>query len=247
MIKNNTLEITNCLNINRIENAFLLRTLQRENAQEIKTVGGSVAIYERQSGVYLFSLRNSGDFSQLLQRLEHDFSIFYVSNSDYVDEIRTEVKTRAEIEAVNYIQYVLESAQYHALSTEICEGIKIVPLDHSWTDFILSQYKNEEFRNADYINYCIDSSPSFGALCGNEKIGFAMIHKDGELGPVVISKNARGGGIGRILVNHITSEYTKMADIGCGFVLPNNEASKKIVLANCFVAAEKQISWIYLK
>lgn len=244
LLKKSDTEVIACLNGKRVENAFLIRTIEMGNASEIKTYGESTVVLEKNSGSYLFSIARSGDFRQLVSMLDGKLSTFYVSNSDYSDEI-SEVFENAELQ--NYIQYVLESADYVAHPYVMNDKVRVVEIDTSWTEFILSLYKSKEFGYKNYIDYCIEHSPAFGALNEKgEKIGYVLIHKNGEIGSMVISPDARGMGVGRTLMQFITPEYARLASIGCGFVLPENSCSKKMMEASCFVAAEKQIIWAYI-
>ena len=47
---------------------------------------------------------------------------------------------------------------------------------------------------------------------------------------MVISEKARGKGIGRTLMQYITPKYAEQASIGCGFVLPDNRCSQRMMV-----------------
>lgn len=230
------------LNSNRMKNSFLIHTLENDENAPCYFSGNSVAMMEKNTGYWLFSLDKQGDFADLLGQIGEIPATFYVNDCDYENEVRSSVKD-AQIQ--EYVQYVLESSDFHASSASINEDVTVVPLDKSWVDFILSLYKSKEFGNKKYISDCIDHHAGFGALVNGEKVGYVTIHMTGEIGSMVISEKARGKGVGRTLMQHITPKYAEEASIGCGFVLPDNTCSQKMMVNSCFTALDDNIMWVY--
>lgn len=230
------------LNRRRKQNSFLIHTLENDSGAECYFSGDSAAVLERNTGYWLFSLNSQGDFTSLLRKIDREIGTIYVNGCRYLDEIRSNIGTA---EAQEYVQYVLESAEYKPDPEAVNPEVTVVPLDHSWVDFILTLYKSPEFGYAEYIRACIDAHPGFGALVNGERVGYVMIHMDGEIGSMVISEKARGKGIGRTLMQHITPEYAQEGSIGCGFVLPENHCSQKMMVNSCFTALEDNVMWIY--
>lgn len=225
-----------------MKNSFLIHTLENDSSAEFYFSGNSAAVLERTTGFWLFSLEHRGDFTELCRQIDRELGTFYVNRSDMFDEIRSNVRgARAD----EYIQYVLESSQYHSDPAPINPEVTVVPLDQSWVGFILSLYKSSEFGNERYISACIEKHPGYGALLNGEKVGYVTIHLDGEIGSMVISEKARGKGIGRTLMQHITPKYAEEASIGCGFVLPENKCSQKMMVNSCFTALDDNIMWVY--
>lgn len=235
--------LLSALDSDRAGNSFLIRTLETEPDTEVHTVGESCAVLEQRTGCWLFDLRKSGDFTELVSLLQSPLKTFYVNSTQYWDEIKA---CRPGAAAQEYIQYVLESDMFIYNESVINPDIEIVKTDRSWTDFILSLYKSEEFGHKEYIDSCIDTNPGFGALLDGERIGYVLIHMDGEIGSMVISEKARGRGVGRTLMQYITPEYAKQASIGCGFVLPENRCSQRMMERSCFIALDRKIIWVYL-
>jgi len=207
----------------RRENSFLIRTLENESNAERYFCGDSAAVLEANTGYWLFSIADRGDFTKLYSEIGRDIGTFYVNSCAYIQEIKD---IFPELTAHN-------------------PEVSVVPLDESWVEFILSLYKSPEFGNEPYISECIRKTPGFGALCGGERVGYVTIHLDGEIGSMVISEKARGKGIGRTLMQYITPKYAEQASIGCGFVLPDNRCSQRMMVNSCFTALNENIFWAY--
>lgn len=235
-------ELLCVLNKHRKENAFLIRTLENEPFTEQHEYNGSYAVYENRARNWLFSLEHEGDFAELVKQLSAPLETFYINRSDCWDEISAVLP---EAHFQKYVQYNLESRMFIQNPAEINPEIEVVPIDKSWTEFILSLYKSEEFGHRDYIDACIDLNPGFGALLNGERIGYVLLHLDGELGSMVICENVRGMGVGKTLMQHITPLYAAQASIGIGFVLPENRASQRMLEKTCFIPLERRIMWVY--
>ncbi|MGN1341297.1 MAG: GNAT family N-acetyltransferase [Oscillospiraceae bacterium] len=230
------------LDKDRAGNSFLIRTLETQPDTEYHAVGDSCAVLERRTGSWLFNLRASGDFTKLAGQLESPLNTFYVNTAKYWDEIQSVIPGA---QAQEYVQYVLDSGMFISDKSLMNPDIEVVKIDKSWTDFILTLYKSKEFGYKEYIDSCIDTNPGFGALLNGEKIGYVLIHMNGEIGSMVISEKARGRGVGRTLMQYITPAYAKQASIGCGFVLPENRCSQRMMEKSCFIALNRKIIWVY--
>lgn len=237
-----TKQLLSTLNRDRKGNSFLIRTLETEPDTQCHTVGDSCAVLEKRTGCWLFNLRSKGDFDELVKQLESPLATFYVNTAEYWDEIK---KAIPDASMQEYVQYVLDSSMFVRNDSVINPEIEIVEIDKSWTDFILTLYKSEEFGYKEYIDSCIDANPGYGALLNGEKIGYVLIHMDGEIGSMVISEKVRGKGVGRTLMQYITPAYAKQASIGCGFVLPDNRCSQRMMEKSCFIPIDHKIIWVY--
>lgn len=237
-----TTDILGLLNEHRMENAFLIHTLETCPDTETHVLGASAAVYEPRSKSWLFRLVKEGDFTELYSRLEAPLGTFYVSGKEFFGEISSVIP---DARAQEYIQYVIEPDMFCPDPDAINPDIDVVPIDKSWTEFILSLYKSEEFGHKDYIDSCIDLYPGFGALLCGEKIGYVLIHLDGEIGSMTISEKARGHGVGQMLMQFITPRYAAMASTGVGFVLPGNQASQHMMVKACFEPFDRNIIWVY--
>lgn len=97
------------LNRRRKKNSFLIHTLENDSGAECYFSGDSAAVLERNTGYWLFSLDGPGDFTNLLRKIDREIGTIYVNGCRYLDEIRSNIGTA---EAQEYVQYVLESAEY---------------------------------------------------------------------------------------------------------------------------------------
>ena len=199
----------------RRENSFLIRTLENESNAERYFCGDSAAVLETNTGYWLFSIADRGDFTKLYSEIGRDIGTFYVNSCAYIQEIKD---IFPELTAHEYVQYVLDSADYRPNPAAVNPEVSVVPLDESWVEFM---------------------------LCGGERVGYVTIHLDGEIGSMVISEKARGKGIGRTLMQYITPKYAEQASIGCGFVLPDNRCSQRMMVNSCFTALNENIFWAY--
>ena len=228
------------LNKDRVKNSFLISTIEKLDSPEIHCIDGSYAVYEPNDSTYLFSPACEGALTKLVKELQHDFSSFYVNTPQYRDEVM-QLFCGAEIQP--YLQYYIESSDFVFDESEINENVQIVPLDKSWTEYILSMYSQSEFSRKEYIDKCIDTLPCFGALCGGKRVGFILVHTNGELGPIVVDESMRGKGIARTLNQYMFREYTKLASIGCLFVLVDNMKSQRLCSASGIMLAG-EIMWV---
>ena len=161
-------DILRHLNKNKMENAFLIRVLETHPKTETHVFGASVAVYEPLSGSWLFRLDKEGDFTKLYSRLNAPVGTFYVSGKAFFDEMKTVFPNARGQE---YVQYVMFSKMFVFNPEAVNPEIEVVAIDKSWTDFILSIYKSEEFCKREYIESCIDLNPGYGALLDGEKVG----------------------------------------------------------------------------
>lgn len=235
-------QLLELLNRQRINNSFLINTLESVEIDEAVTYGGSVALHQKETGFWLFGIDKPEEFGELCERLEKTLGTFYVNDCAIFSEV---LKIYPEAQAQEYLQYVLEADGFVPDASSVNPEIEVVPLDKSWTDFILTLYHNEEFATKEYIDRCIELNSGFGAIWNGERVGYVTVHLDGEIGSMVISEYARGRGVGRTLMQHITPEYTHRASIGCGFVLPDNNASRRMMENSCFRAMDRNIIWVY--
>lgn len=239
MLNRNALRL---LNQRKMRNALLIRTLEREPGTEAYVYNGSAAVYENRSGSWLFGIEHEGDFTRLLAFLGKPLKTFYVNTVEPWEEIRSVLRD-AQMRA--YMQYNIGADMFKADPSVINPGIEIVPVDKSWTDFILALYKSGEFGNRDYIDACIESNPGFGAILDGERVGYVLIHLNGEIGSMVIAEKVRGKGVGSTLMQRITPVYAAQASMGCGFVLPDNQGSRRMLEKSCFTPLDEKVMWVY--
>lgn len=225
-----------------MKNAFLIHTLENDSDAPCYLEGDSVAVQERNTGYWLFSLAQQGDFTDLCGALGERLGTFYVNGSEFRDELE---KTINNAKLVDYVQFNLESNDFSADPRQINSEVSVVPLDSTWVDFILSLYDSSEFGTTEYISSCIENHAGFGALIDGERVGYVTIHMTGEIGSMVISERCRGKGVGRTLMQYITPEYAKEGSIGCGFVRPENVTSQKMMVNSCFTPLSENIMWVY--
>lgn len=126
------------LNMRRRENSFLIRTLENESNAERYFCGDSAAVLEANTGYWLFSIADRGDFTKLYSEIGRDIGTFYVNSCAYIQEIKD---IFPELTAHEYVQYVLDSADYRPNPAAVNPEVSVVPLDESWVEFILSLYK----------------------------------------------------------------------------------------------------------
>lgn len=236
----NKIQALEQLNRERVRNSFLISTIEKQSAPEIHEAGGSYAVYEPHDGTYLFSLAEDGGLARLLPLLKHEFSSFYVNGAQYKQQVK-QLFGGAQLQP--YLQYYIESAEFVFDEGELNESVQIVKLDKSWTDYILSVYSQSEFSRRDYIDECIDTLPCFGALYEGERVGFILVHTNGELGPIAVDERMRGKGIARTLNQYMFREYTRLASIGCLFVLVDNEKSHRLCSASG-IKPMGEIMWV---
>ncbi len=236
----NKTQALEALNHDRARNSFLISTIEKLQDPEIHAADGSFAVYEPHDSTYLFSLADGGALAQLKPMLRHEYRSFYVNDLRFAPQAE-QLYSGAQIQP--YLQYYIESSEFVFDENELNGGVQIVKLDRSWTDYILSVYSQSEFSRRDYINECIDTLPCFGALWEGERVGFILVHTNGELGPIAVDERMRGRGIARTLNQYMFREYTRLASIGCLFVLIDNEKSHRLCSASG-IKPMGEIMWV---
>ncbi|MGN0650196.1 MAG: GNAT family N-acetyltransferase [Oscillospiraceae bacterium] len=231
------------LNKHRISNAFLISTAEKQQEPEAYLRGDSAVVYEPHDSSYLFSLARGEDFAELVKQLKHPFRTFYINDKAYADAVRS-VFPGAKLH--DYLQYYIESSDFEFDEKDINPDLEIVRIDTSWTDYILSTYKSKEFSRREYIDECIETLPCFGAVYNGEKVGYILVHTNGELGPILISPEVRGMGFAKTLNQYMFNEYTKLASIGCLFVHLDNKNSQRLCSTSIIKPYEKTIIWAYI-
>ena len=238
-------QIREILERDRLQNALLIRALNVTPDARTYLQGESVAVQEAEGGIWLFSLKDEGDFAALVKKIGPDLSYtFFLADADHFDEVH---RVLPHSVGVQYVQYAIDAPTFSTVPLIPGEGLEFVPMDHSWMDYILSIYQSQEFANADYVGKCLDCNPAYGALYHGEKVGFIMCHLDGEVGTIVVSEKARGKGLGRLLMQAITPDYIAKGGIGSGMVLPENEFCNRMLRGSNYVATPKHIMWAYIE
>lgn len=231
------------LNKQRVKNAFLISTAEKQPEPEAYICGNSAAVYEPNDRSYLFSLDKGEDFAELVKQLKRPFKTFYFNDNAHSGAVR-EVFGGAKMH--EYLQYYIESSDFEFNERDINPDAEIVRIDESWIDFILSTYKSREFSRREYIAECINTLPCFGALFNGEKAGYILVHTNGELGPILILPEVRGMGLAKTLNQYMFNEYTKLASIGCLFVHLDNKNSQRLCATSIIKPYEKTIVWAYI-
>lgn len=235
-------ELLERLNKDRIGNSFLINSVESVDIDSYAVYNDSIALHQSESGFWLFSIAEKEDIRHIFSRLEKPLNTFYVNDSSFFPAIQEMIP---KAQADEYVQFVLESDKFQPRPDAVNSAIDVVELDKSWTDFILSLYHSEEFGHKEYIDRCIELNSGYGAIWNGERVGYVTVHLDGEIGSMVISEYARGQGVGKTLMQHITPAYAARASIGCGFVLPENVASQRMMVDSCFEALENNVIWVY--
>ena len=226
-----------------LRNAMLLRALRLNPDSETVSVGDSVALKEKNSGMWFFSLAKEGDFSKLFERLPSPISYtFMITDEVYYDEVCRVIPTA---EGVRYCQFVIDSPRFISEDRALPEGLELVKIDRSWMDFILEYYSSREFGNAEYVGRCLDENPAYGALLNGEKVGFHLTHLNGEMGPIMVHPKARGMGLAKLMSHIILPEYLDGCGIGAAMVLPTNDNCQRMVSGTNLKLAPECVIWIY--
>lgn len=227
----------------KLQNAMLIRTLRAYPDAKVLTAGDSVAVMEPITGMWMFDLRNAGDFAMLYELMKHEISYtFLVTDEAYYDEVIGVIPTAA---GVRYYQFVIDTPRFIAEDREFPEGLELVKIDRSWMDFILEYYSSMEFGNEEYVGKCLDANPAYGALLNGEKVGFHLSHLNGELGPIMVHPKARGMGLAKLMSHIIMPEYLEKSGIGAAMVLPTNTDCRRMVSGTNLKIAPKQVVWVY--
>ncbi len=226
-----------------LQNAMLIRAIRRSDESRILIYGDSVAIREAESGQWMFSLKEKGDFKALYDMMSSELSYtFLITDEDFYDEVCEVIPTA---DGVRYSQFVIDTPTFIPEDKPLLPGVELVKIDRSWMDFILEHYGSREFGNAEYVGKCLDKNPAYGVLLNGKKVGFHLSHLNGELGPIMVLPEARGLGLAKQLSHIILPEYLDGTDIGAAMILPGNDNCQRMVSGTNLKAASKHVVWIY--
>lgn len=238
-------QLLQILERDRLQNALLIRALNVTPNAKAYIYGESIAVREAEGGIWLFALNRKGDFAELIKMIGSELSYtFLLNDADYFEDVHHVLPHSV---GVRYLQYAIDRPAYSETVYEPAEGIELVPMDHSWMEYILSVYESQEFANEDYVGKCLDCNPAYGALYHGEKVGFIMCHLDGEVGTIVVSEKAQGKGLGRLLMQAITPDYIAKGGIGSGMVLPENTICNRMLRGSYYTATPKHVMWAYIE
>ena len=226
-----------------LQNAMLIRVLRRSAEDRLLTFHDSVAIREAESGQWMFSLKEKGDFKALYNMMSREMSYtFLINDEDFYDEVCAAIPTA---DGVRYNQFVIDNPRFIAEDRPLPPGVELVKIDRSWMDFILEYYSSREFGNEEYVGRCLDENPAYGALLDGKKVGFHLSHLNGEMGPIMVLPEARGLGLAKLLSHIIMPEYLEGSGIGAAMVLPSNGNCQRMVSGTNLKVAPKHVVWIY--
>lgn len=224
-------------------NALLLNVVERNCHEDVTMRGDSLRIRDGASGVYMFSVGTWKELEVLLDDAPGKLNTFFINNSAFTKEI---LKKYPEAVICEYQSYVLQKKDY-ILCTEFLKGVEITFLDLSWLNFILERYTDEEFGHECYISDRILHGPGLGLLYQGKKAAFALQHKDGETGPVVVDSKVRGMGLGTYLLCCFNKLLFRRNSILLCLVKPSNRDSAHMVMNSGYQPTENNVLWVYRK
>jgi hypothetical protein len=228
-----------------LQNAMLIRAIRRSAESKILLYHDSVAIREAESGQWMFSLKEKGDFKALHDMMGTEMSYtFLITDEGFYDEVCAIMETA---DGVRYNQFVIDTPRFIPEDRPLPPGVELVKIDRSWMDFILEHYSSREFGNEAYVGRCLDENPAYGALLNGKKVGFHLSHLNGEMGPIMVLPEARGLGLAKLLSHIIMPEYLEGSDIGAAMVLPSNGNCQRMVSGTNLKVAPKHVVWMYAR
>jgi hypothetical protein len=236
-------EVAEVLKWRPVYNGSLLNVVERNCHEDCRIVGNSVRIFDKLSGVYMFSVGAWEEVEVLMDEVDSRLDTFLVNDAAYIPQI---VKRYPKADYQEYLSLILLKDEYVPY-TEINPEVEIVPLDMSWLDFILENYHDKEFGNEAYISHRIQHGPGLGLLYKGQRISFLLQHKNGESGPQVVLPVVRGMGLGTYLLRHFNNILLEKNSTLVSIVEPGNIASMHMVRKSGYIHMEKNIVWVYRK
>jgi len=222
-------------------NAPLLNVAERNCHEDLKVIGNSIRIRDKLSGTHMFAADSWDGLEALLEEASGELDTFMVNTSEYGNEI---LRMFPGALTGEYNTYVMKKKDYLPCNLQL-KGFETSSLDLDWMDFIMSNYKDMEFGNERYISDRILNGPGMGLLYQGRKVAFALQHKDGESGPLVVDMDFRGIGLGSELLMRFNRLLFERNSIIFGLVKSGNLASASMMVRSGYKKTKYNTLWVY--
>lgn len=223
-------------------NILLISLLEEEKYDDLKIVGQSVRVRNKEEGYYIFSLAKEEDFLELTKGIETDLKAFFVTQERYEGMLQ---KTYEHVKIEKYCSYILTKGMYQQREDLMLpEGYRFVTIDLSWVDYILEHYDNKEFNNREYIEDRIKNAQALGVMYQDRKVAFMLQHKDGESGPLFVEKEFRNYNLATIIIHEYDRRLLQEKEVLYALIRPDNIPSCKVAVKNGYKKANEQVLWV---
>lgn len=223
-------------------NILLISLLEEEKYDDLKIVGQSVRVRNKEEGYYIFSLAKEEDFLELTKGIETDLKTFFVTQERYEGMLQ---KTYEHVKIEKYCSYILTKGMYQQREDLMLpEGYRFVTIDLSWVDYILEHYDNKEFNNREYIEDRIKNAQALGVMYQDRKVAFMLQHKNGESGPLFVEKEFRNYNLATIIIHEYDRRLLQEKEVLYALIRPDNIPSCKVAVKNGYKKANEQVLWV---
>lgn len=232
-------EVLDFLLLDEAQNALLVKCILQERADDIQLVGNSISLLDKGSGNYLFSPYDFEEFN-VLYNLKKP-KTFFMANESITRHLK---EGYPEIQIVGYNQWVFDGE--HILIPKEIDGVRFRKMELSDLPFVVDTFQSEEF-GLDYLACQIEHSCSVCALDTKtgSVIGYTLVHKDCELGPIFILPEYRGRGLGSELLCRITLVTMKWDNWPLAHVNKDNIPSMAILSKMGYKLCSQNVCWCY--
>ncbi len=223
-------------------NILLISLLEEEKYDDLKIVGQSVRVRNKEEGYYIFSLAKEEDFLELVKDIESSLRTFFVTKERFEGMLQ---KTYEQAKIEKYCSYVLTKGMYQQREDLMLpEGYRFVTIDLSWVDYILEHYDNKEFNNREYIEDRIKNAQALGVMYQDRKVAFMLQHKNGESGPLFVEKEFRNYNLATIIIHEYDRRLLQEKEVLYALIRPDNIPSCKVAVKNGYKKAKEQVLWV---
>lgn len=190
-----------------------------------KIQGSSARIRDLRSGYFFFVINNEADIAPLTNDIVEELRFAIAVN----EEFETEWKRLFPKAVCRRMCMAVAKREWLADIEDVPlpEGYTIVRMDETWDELVIDLFSDGEFTPA-ALSHQLRTNQSLGLLFGEKRVGFISMHLNGEIGPVWISAEHRGGGLGTLFLGKYIRELTSDKETVYALFDPSNMSSSRM-------------------
>lgn len=224
---------------NEQQNALMIKCVLQGRADDIELLGSSICFHDKSSGNYFYYSENIEQFDALYNNKKP--KVFFLS-SDVL--LRSLERKYPEVIIHSYNQWLYTGK--NEIRLKEFDFICFRKLELEDLPVIVGTQHSEEFKEV-YFAEQIRSNTSICAvdIKSNEILGYFLMHKDGENGPLYVADKCRNMGLGTEMLIRITRDVLSFDKWPLGHVKPENKPATAISIKAGYELCPREILWCY--
>jgi len=222
-----------------LQNALMLKCMAQNGADNLQVSGKSVRLFDKSSGNYFFCSEDIGEFETLYCPVKP--RIFFLSSDAILEDLK---RLHPQLKIHNYEQWIYRGNGNIVTKEFDWIGFRELTLDD--LPLVMATQHSEEFDETYFAHRILYGS----TICAVEKetgqvLGYFMVHKDGENGPLYVAEKCRNLGMGTELLKRITKKVLRTDYRPLGLVKPENIPAQIISIKVGYERCPKEVLWCY--